>query len=187
MSTLDAILEELAPERLRATFLRPFGSWRETFEPRFLVTDSYEEMMAELGRFVGHMQGRWFGDRISWPESFAKAKTWKLLARELGDGRNPRSGELEAMRICRHGERGGMRYLLDVLTDGLLREALDQYVDAVILPRVYRLTCEESLELADRYLEVFAAFPGEELDSPASLVLRWRQVLKQHARKVAFG
>lgn len=187
MVTLEAILEKLEPDRIRALFLRPYGTWRESFEPRFLVTDSHEAMMEELGRFVGHVQERWFGGRVAWPAAYGREQAAQLLKQELGDSRDPRSGELAAMRICRHGERGGMRYLLDVLSDALLRQALGQYVDAAILPDVFRLTGEESLELARRYVATFGAFPAAELDSPASIALRWRQVLHGHAQRVAFG
>lgn len=181
---LDEILAELDPQVLRTTIEIPHHQWRMEFEPRFVVTSSHEEMMRELGRFIAHMQERWFGSSLPWPPERAEVTLRRLLDRRIGNGLHPKAGEVAAMRICRHGENGGLRFLLDELTDALVDEALTQYLDYKVLPKIYRLNAGESLLLAGQFLAAHGTAVGMEVDSPASVALRWRQVIHQHAQAV---
>ena len=49
---IDVLLDAISPRLLRDKFQLPFSSWREEFQPRFLTTDSYEEMLSEAERFT---------------------------------------------------------------------------------------------------------------------------------------
>lgn len=187
MAKVGDLLDLIAPSVLRDRFDLSYGAWREEFQPRFLTTDSYEEMIGELGRFVAHVMSRWFGHGVSWPIDRGRGTAVELLNNQLGDGAHPKAGEFEAMRVCRHGENGGMRYLLDVLGRALMQQALTQYLDCVVMPRINRLGPAESLALAERYLELYRVVPGMKLESPAGIALRWRQVIRQHANAVLRG
>jgi hypothetical protein len=187
MADIQELLDSLSPDVLRGQFQLPHAAWREEYVPRFLATESYQEMVDELGRFVGHVMERWFGNRVAWRPDHAKSIAVRLLNEKLGDGLNPKAGEYTAMRMCRHGDRGGIRYLLDTISQALLREKLDQYLDCVVLPRIQHLPFEENLDLARQYVATYDVLPGLSLESPASIVLRWRQVVHQHARRVLFG
>ena len=164
---LESILRSLSPEVLRDMIALPHERWREEFIPRFLSTASYEEMIEELGRFISHMRERWFSLSIEWPREHALEEARALLNRSLGDGSHPRAGEFAAMKACRHGDQGGMRMILDTLTRSLQAQALTRYVDSLILRGIYELTPDESLTLAEAYLEQFRSLPGLESQSPA--------------------
>jgi hypothetical protein len=43
------------------------------------------------------------------------------------------------------------------------------------------------MELARRYLEIYDVVPGLAMESPAGIMMRWRQVIHQHARQVLAG
>lgn len=187
MTLVRELLEALSPDVLRRQFQLPHAAWRDEFIPRFLVTESYEDMVEELGRFVGHIKERWFGDRVAWRPDHARSIAVELLNERLGGGLHPKAGVFAAMHICRHGDRGGLRYLLDALSQALLQESLDQYLDLVVLPMIQRLPVEESLDLARQYVATYDVLPGLALESPASIALRWRQVVHLHARRVLFG
>lgn len=187
MSEIFALLDALSPEVLRGRFQLPHGAWREEFVARFLTTESYEAMVDELGRFVAHMMTRWFGDRVVWPLDRGRATAVRILAEKLGDGLHPKAGEFAAMKMCRHGDRGGIRHLLEVISEALLKEHLEQYLDFEVLPRIQKLPFEQSMDLARRYLEMYDVLPGVPLESAAGIVMRWRQVIHQHARQVLFA
>jgi hypothetical protein len=91
------------------------------------------------------------------------------------------------MKMCRHGDRGGIRYLLDLISEALLQESVKQYLDCVVLSRIQQLPFDESMELARRYLEIYDVVPGLAMESPAGIMMRWRQVIHQHARQVLAG
>lgn len=187
MVGVDELLAELSPRNLRDRFAHPHDAWREEFKLRFLTTESHDEMMSELTRLVCHLMQRWFGDRIAWPAERGRMLLVSILDRELGEKRTVGSGQFEAMKTARWGSGGGMRALSELVSRALLVEHVDRYLDAVVLPRIYELSVEENLALAREYLARFNVVPELELDSPASVVLRWRQIIRQHARRVVFG
>ena len=178
---LKEILDLIAPEALRDR-CREFHESREQFEPRILTTSSYDEMMEELGRFVGMVQQRWFHAPFPWPKDRAEQTARRLLNKSLGDNLHPKSGEFKAAQLCRHGDQGGMRTVLDALADSLLEEALVQYLDCQVLPMIYELDPQSSLRLAESYLERYPEQPEHYRENPASIALRWRQVIHRHAR-----
>jgi hypothetical protein len=69
----------------------------------------------------------------------------------------------------------------------LLRESLDQYLDCVVLRRIQQLPFEENPDLARQYVATYDVLPDLSLQCPPGIVLRWRQIIPQHARRVLFG
>ncbi len=184
MQPLDALLLALAPTTLRTQFVVPFQEWREEFTPSFLTTTSHDELMQELGRFVSHLQEHWFRNAIPWPHEQAIATARRLLNQTFGDNRHHEAGVFAAMRACRHGDHGGLRTILDTLTRALQQEALTHYLDCRVLPMISRLSPRESLQLARAYRDQYRVLAGLELDSAASIAIRWQQVIHQHAHAV---
>jgi hypothetical protein len=187
MADIQEVLHALSPEVLRGQFQLPHAAWREEYVARFLATESYEDMVDELGRFVAHVMTRWFGNRVPWPADRGRSTAVRLLNEKLGDGLHAKAGEFAAMKMCRHGDRGGIRYLLDLISEALLQESVKQYLDCVVLPRIHQLPFDESMDLARRYLETYDVVPGLAMESPAGIMMRWRQVIHQHARQVLAG
>jgi len=181
---LDLILERISPETLRSKFSIPHAEWRDEFVPRFLTTTSHAEMLNELARFVAHMQERYFDCGVKWPHDRARDKAAKLLNGWYSNQHNSRAGEFAAMGICRSGSRGGLRMLLNGLARGLEFEALEQWVKFMVMPLIEQLTADERMDLAKRYLEVYSAFHDDDLESPASIVLTFPEVIRRHVAVV---
>ncbi len=171
------LLQALSPEVLRRELRDPHWVWREEFMPKSVRFDSWDDVAGELGRFVAHMLERRFGGKVKWwPEN-----------EKLGNGYFPRAGELEAMKLIRSGDKGGVRYVLHVLTEALAEEWVKRYLDMFVVAEIGKLTPQESLELARQYIEHYRVLPGIELEHPASIALRWREIVHQHARIVLQG
>jgi hypothetical protein len=178
------LLQALSPEVLRRELRDPHWAWREEFMPKSVRFDSYADVAGELGRFVAHMLERRFGGKVKWWPEHADATAARLLNEKLGNGYFPRSGEFEAMKLIRSGDKGGIRYVLHVLTEALAEEWVKRYLDMFVVAEIGKLTPQESLELARQYIEHYRVLPGIELEHPASIALRWREIVHQHARVV---
>lgn len=183
---LSALLDALSPARLREQFSLPHNRWREEYVPRLLLATSYEAMMEELSRFVAHLEERWFGGSIRWPSERSRFTAIAILRKAVGDDRDPRSGEFMAMRMCRHGDQGGLRRLLDMMTETLLRQRLAQYLEAVVLARIYNLAPSDSIDLARQYARIYGDSTGMATENPGSIAMRWREVIHKHASMVLF-
>ena len=171
---LDEILDDLSPSVLLERAVWPLEQWREEFTPTFLTTSSYQEMIDEVARFVCFMRERWFSTSLEWPQERGRSEAMRLLNSELGGGES-KAGEFAAMKACRYGETGGLRMVLDSVARGLQREALSRHLDIVVLPKIAGLSADESMRLADAYLEEFRDLPNVEVNSPAFMASQWRQ------------
>jgi hypothetical protein len=150
----------------------PLDELREEFVPRFLTTDSYEEFIAAMARFVRHVKRGWLRTGVEWPDEHAEGEAKRLLEESVG--------VQEAMTAVRHGDRGGLRRVLDEVTRRLQEEALPQWVESTILPQVLSLSAEKSVEFAEAYLERFDT-GSVAVESPEIVASRWREVLLEHA------
>ena len=182
---LERILHALSPEVLRSTIMLPHEQYREDFIPRFLSTASHDELITELGRFVQHVKRCWHHIDFDWPDDLSQDEARRLLNTAVGAGPHDRAGELAALRMCRHGDHGGLRAVLDGIVQVLQADALGRYLDFVVMPQIKRLPIAESLRLAAAYRDTFQTLPGIELEHPAAIAARWEQVLHEHARLVA--
>ena len=181
-SVLDRVKDALAPGTVRPVF-NVFHKERERFVPRVVRVTSYEEMLEELARFYIATQERWFHSPGTYDFNRARGAVVQILNRRLGDGSHPKAGEFHAVRIARSGEQGGLRHLLDVITDHLIDTALRTYLDAVVMPLVNRLSVVELMALMEAYAgELAGPFSGPK-DSPASMALRVKQILQAHLRQ----
>lgn len=123
---LENLLRCLSPETLRRTILLPVQQIREEFMPRFLSTESYEEFIGEFARFVRHVKKHWLKTGVEWPDEYAEGEARRLLEESVGTR--------EAMKAVRHGDQGGLRWVLDEAMKRLREEAIVHYVDTIVLP-----------------------------------------------------
>lgn len=163
----------LEPSHLRRLVALPWDEMREEFIPRFLSTNSYNEFILEVGRFVATSKERWLSTNEKWPADRAKSDVRQLLDETIGVE--------AAMRAVRHGDQGGMRHVLDTLAKELQAQALTQYLEHRVLPAIHSLKAYDSMTLAEAYLREFKSL-GIEVEHPAPIAAKWRRVLKQHAR-----
>lgn len=173
--TLREILELLEPSRLRGRVALPWDEIREEFIPRFLATDSYEEFISEVGRFIATAKQRWLSTDMKWPADYAQSEARRLLEDSMG--------VQEAMRAVRHGDKGGMRSVLDNVAQALQTEALNQYLEHHVLPAIQSLDANESTALAEAYSREFKSI-GIGVEHPAVIASQWRTILSNHAATV---
>jgi len=185
-SVLEKIRDLLEPERIRK-HLNVFIEEREHFLPRCIITDSYDEMITELCHFYMAAQNRWFHSPGVWTFQRAHGAVIQILNTRLGNKQFPKMGEYSAMAYANTGDRGGVAYLLDVVMDVLVSEGLRQYVDFRVMPLLQGLAAEELMALASAYFDDLAIPGGRVIDSPASLALRFRQIITEHARLAFYG
>ena len=89
---------------------------------------------------------------------------------------------------CRSGGTGGLPEGRTTAQSERSQGAdLSQYLELYVVNPVMKLKADESMELARRYVAKFDILPGLELESPASIATRWRQIIHQHAHRVLYG
>lgn len=171
--TIGDLLAALSPSALRELVL-PFPTHREAFVPRFAITTSHAAMEAEVTRFVAYMLNRRYCNdpALGWPALEVDRVTEELF-RSIGGWR-------PAMQLMHDG---GMRKLLDTLTERLQERALLAYLEAGLLGEIEALSPADRFRLGEAYLDEFRHL-GVELEHPALLLNWWPRILHEHARLV---
>ena len=181
---VDQVLREvrhaLSPSVLREEIVVSFGQWREEFAPRTLRPGSREEMVAELVRFVAHLNQRRYlsASREPWPEEGARRDLAALLTRHYGSSLG---GEMELWRMAT--ERS-LRAVLDALARLVQEERLAAYLDMRVMHPIRLLSPDDQYRLAEAYVAEFRALAHVETEHPAILMQHWHAVLERHARLV---
>jgi hypothetical protein len=172
----------LSPGVLRQEVVLCFEAWREEFVPCSPAPSSADGLLAEVARFVVHMERRRYLDpsvRVEWPESLARRSAERLLTKHFG---SLNEGEHGIRRIA---SEQGMRALFDVLTRFLEEDALATYLEHRLVLPLLALPSEDWRDLAIAYLAEFRSLPHVATEHPGFLVgRRWMTVLVQHARLV---
>ena len=168
----------LSPGVLRQEVVLCFEGWREEFVPCMPADD----LLAEVARFVVHMERRRYLDpsvTVEWPDSLARRSAERLLSKHFG---SLNEGEHAIRRIA---SEQGMRALFDVLTRFLEEDALVTYLEHRLVLPLLALPSEDWRDLAIAYLAEFRSLPHVAMEHPGFLVgRRWMTVLVQHAHLV---
>jgi hypothetical protein len=179
---VDRVLREvrhaLSPRALREEIVLSFGQWREEFTPRAMRPASQEELVADLVRFVAHLNQRRYvsAAREPWPAEHARRDLSALLARHYGSSVG---GEMELWRLA---QERSVRAVLDQVARLVQEERLGAYLDLRVLHPVRLLSPQDRYHLAEAYLAEFRTLV--ETEHPAILMSHWSEVLTKHARLV---
>ncbi len=183
---VERLRELLSPKQIREN-LNLIHEAREAFEPGFLVTGSYELMLAELARYYSHVQDRWFHSPGCWTRERSEGAVVAILKNRLGSREMPHTGPQRALRYASTGERGGMSFLFDLLTDDLIEKALRQYVSFRILPLVSGLDYEALAAVAQELTADIDLVPDTAKEHSGILAMRIREIVMAYARAAFFG
>jgi hypothetical protein len=177
---LRMVRDALSPHVLREEIVLSFGKWREEFAARTLRPCSREELVAELVRFVGHLNQRRYVSASGevWPAVHARRDLAVLLARHYGSSTG---GEMDLWRLA---QERSVRAVLDQLARLVQEERLAAYLDARVLGPIKQLSPEDRYHLAEAYLAEFRALAHIEIEHPSILMHHWREVVEKHARLV---
>ena len=179
---VDRVLREvrhaLSPAVLRDEFVISFGLWREEFTPCVLRPSSQEELVADLVRFVAHLNQRSYlsASREPWPEAHARRDLRDLLARQYGSSVG---GEMALWRLA---QEHSVRAVLDTVARLVQEERFSAYLNLTVVHPIRLLSKEDEYAFAQAYLAEFHALV--ETEHPAILMQHWHKVLGKHARLV---
>lgn len=181
---VDRVLREvrhaLSPKALRDEIVLSFGQWREEFAPREFRPGSQEELVADLVRFLAHLNQRRYASalREPWPEVHARRDLRDLLAREYGSSMG---GEMALWRLA---QERSVRAVLDTVARLVQQERLAAYLDLTVVHPIRMLSKEDQYLLAQAYLAEFRALAYVETEHPAILMQHWHEAFDKHARIV---
>ena len=146
---LNHIIEEADPDRLEHDISLPIDLAREQFYLESTTVESYDELIHVLSRFYRHMHTQQHPDQ---PMPDEGRITTEAIALARNAYAPPHSFE-ELVRNARKGTNGGLRTILDTLTDHLKVEAKQNQLLKVFNEAIDPLNHEQKTELMKLLME----------------------------------
>lgn len=146
---LNHILEEVNSDRLDHDISLPIDMAREQFYLESTTVESYDELIQVLSRFYRHMYNQRHYDQ---PIPDEQRITTEAIALAQIAYAQPHSFE-ELVRNARKGTNGGLRTILDTLTDHLKEEAKKNRLLKVFNEAIDPLDHEQKTELMKLLME----------------------------------
>ena len=171
---LLSLLPALDPQSIEENAVTPLLIARESFVLPSPKVGSYQELVNLLTRFVQHLM-RAIGLH-DFPAELALGRAQQLL--------KSRGMTLESVHDeCRRGIGGGVRKVLEQMTDAVTRDHIDQYIEHAISKRIDQLDYDQLEGLMKAYLEKFAPHLPADRRSMGAIVANWRAIILETARQ----
>jgi len=121
---LRHILEQLSPEFIESRVTRPYDDARARYATDRIIVASNQEFLAAVTAFYTHISRHTLTMPGPVDENSLGAEALDVLKRTFR-GKN---GYNEALAEARAGQRGGLRYIMDAITEQLKQEAREKHV-----------------------------------------------------------
>lgn len=178
---VEAVLMEISPEQLSQTICLPIDSARASYLLSDVVTDSHEMFFAQIEAFYLAMLRRTtIGPVVA--NDILSAEACALVARAFGD-----KGDMEgALAEARYGLNGGMRYVLDVMTDQFKAEQQSKRINRVLKSALDALDWNGRVMFMKAFMELVGPLLPDEIRSqpPQRFARHYEIILKEYTRSI---
>ncbi len=178
----DVILTQLSGEYLAATVCQPIDQAREDFRPNGLRVDSYDEFIEIVSSLYARLE-RSGGATINMDLRNLAGETLALLERAFAREGGADGACIEA---CQPTRLGGIRYVLNGITDQYTAEAVEKRVLLTLKTAIDSRQYEEKLAFIQAFLARFRPFlPREITDKPVEVYAQdWEAIARAYARSL---
>lgn len=155
-ASVDAVLHEISAETLADKSGRPIDTARASYMMANVLADSEDAFWNEVASFYAALQRALTG--VALPDTNVLAdEAGDLLRRSFAD----KGGTKEALAEGRFGVHGGMRYVLDVMTDQFKSEQQAKRINQVVKTAVDSLDWDARVA----FMKAFLARIGPQLSA----------------------
>ncbi len=145
---LDYILEQINPDYIDLNITKPIDEARASYIIEGIQADSYDDLLNTITSFYIHI----FRNTNNLQMNIDNEK-FSIEALELFKNTFPKNSEFkEAISIALNGNKGGLRYIFDKITEYLKKEAGDKHVWAIINDSINPLNFELKKRLIERII-----------------------------------
>jgi len=179
---VNAVLLQISEEALARNIGLPIDTARGTYVMSDVIIDSSEMFHDAVAAFylamLRHMDTRAFAmddDRL-------KTKAYSLLERAFRD----KGGIDAAQSQARYGTNGGMRLVLDAMTEQFKVEQQAEYVDRIIKTAVDPLDWDDRVAFMKAFMDRLGPYLPSEIrnQSPMRFARHYREIIRTYVHSV---
>lgn len=169
------IIHALSPEVVGERVARRILEAQRSFQADFRVT-SYHALVEIVSDYYEHLNNHFLQVNVETPPEYSFGQVLHLL----------RVDSLEPFydKAIRGIDRGVFE-VLDLITKRFLDDAVQRYISFTLENAADPLNFEEIDSLMTEYVATFGKFLGFALRPKGLLVMRWKEILGQHAQVLA--
>ncbi len=190
-TNVQDLIDLLHPDIIGGEVESRFDMIRESYQLLSPIVPDYDAFKAVVTDFYQYAFQEWYNATIEMPPAMAWGQAHRILQRlSLPDARLSRirtyldnqGGYHLAIKNCLRGRDGGLIKVLDTITEGMKREAVQQYVTSVFLDAIDPLGWDIRIRFMEEYVQRYGhlVLPDEELLSPTELAAHMEAVIESH-------
>lgn len=175
-AAVNLVIERLRSEALAAEIGNPLDAARACYAVHRIDVDNYDELLEAVTAFFSHLQ-----QAVALPQFSDSADAISSEAFHLVDSACRAEGGFDAAVVeARHPVRGGLRWILDRMTEQLKRELTSRRIRAVLREAVDPLDEAESISFTRALVDRLGDQLPDHLRgcTPAILVHRREELLE---------
>jgi hypothetical protein len=178
-ANINRVMQMLDPEECATVYELPNIMARESFRLEHDRIATFDELMALCIRYYNHHFNRVVAPNVTTPPRIAHGIVWNILE-------NHYKGGIEtAFKAGSKGINGGLSGILDSIRDFFLKEQEEQYFNFTVMECVDVMDLEDVQRLMQQYIERYGRpLDGQHMPTAASLVPKYRDVIRAHAHIV---
>lgn len=149
MPSLPALRAELSPRAIALGVTQRYDDARALYQLNTNMVADYEAFCSLIGEYYNYLFVRCISNGARLPTPEARSRAQEILARgRRGEGR----ADVQAFYDVHNGLAGGLRGVLDQISEGLKAEAVDRYVRAVLDRHVRPYSMEDKISITSQIL-----------------------------------
>ena len=177
---LEYILEQINPDYIDLNITKYIDEARASYVMDEIQVDSYDDLIDTITSFYIHIIRYTNNQQID-----IDNEKFSIEALELFNNTFPQKTQFkEAVSIALSGNKGGLRYIFDMITEYMKKETMDKHVSAIINDAINPLDYQLKKRLIGKIIK--RGTGRLELDSkmlrPEQYVENYIEIIKEYAR-----
>ena len=176
---LDYILEQINPDYIDVNILSPIDKARASFILENTISQSYEEFLDVLNSFYIHILRKTNNYTHEINEERISIEANKIFEETFPQ----KVLQKEAISIAINGNKGGLRYIFDQITEYLKRELKTKHISGIINDAVNPLDFEQILKLISEIMKREDGRLDEEIKdlNPQQFAEYYKEIIIEYA------
>ena len=189
--SINEILELLHIDRIGREIESVHDMIRESYTLKTYMAKDYEDFKMIVCDYYSYHDYHWHSGAGQLSKEQAHDKVRDVLDNQPNTGLARIKGILDsegsynaAAKNALNGRGGGLKAILDNISEQMKKKAVTQWISAVFLEKISPLNYPLKVSLMSEYLDLFGGvlIPNEELLSPYELASNLEFVIQNHVR-----
>ena len=177
---VESVLSKIDSQVLLTNIGHSIDEARASFIMDSVTVESNEEFNDTIATFMLHMSRHYRGASATMDREASRSEAHDLLEKTF----SAKGGSIAALAEGKNGTNGGMRFILDVMTEQFKKEEQEKYINMIFKEALDPMVWEEKLAFISAFLERIKHQlpPDIKMRSPEEYANHYELIVRMYAK-----